>query len=159
MFDVAVALKAVNGALQIVVGYFLIFKPGWVGPHAVVWAATLLSHDPDSWFAQRLAYWGEGLTSDTEHFASTYLIAHGAVKVFVAWGLLREKLWAFPTGLALFGLIILYEIFRFAHTHSVTLAILIPLDMAICYLIWREYGFRRESLQASRDNSLSHRRL
>ena len=150
MFDVAVAVKAFDGVLEIVGGYFLVFRPGWVGPAAVTWAANLLAHDPASRFAHMLSYWGSGLTADTERFASTYLIAHGAAKVFIAWGLMREKLWAFPTALIVFGLLIGYQLYRLAHTHSPTLAILIALDVAVCYLIWREYGFRRGALADAR---------
>lgn len=142
MFDIAVALKAIDGVLEIVGGYFLVFRPGWIGPAAVTWATTLLAHDPASRFAHVLSRWGGALTPDTEHFASSYLIAHGAAKVFIAWGLIREKLWAFPTALVVFGLLILYQLYRFAHTHSPVLAVLIALDIAVCYLIWREYRFR-----------------
>ena len=147
MFDIAVVLKAIDGALQIVGGYFLVFKPGWIGPAAATWAATFLTDHPDNRFAEMLAHWGDGLTLDTEHFACRYLIAHGAAKVFIAWGLIREKLWAFPTGLVVFGSLIMYQLYRFAHTHSLTLAVLITLDVAACYLIWREYGFRREGAE------------
>jgi uncharacterized membrane protein len=148
MFDVAVAIKGLNGLLEIAGGYFLVFKPGWIGPAVGTWAAALLVHHPANWFAQTVARWGYGLTVDTEHFASVYLIAHGVAKVFIAWGLLREKLWAFPTALVVFGLLILYQLYRFAHTHSLTLAFLIAVDVAVCYLIWREYGFRREGVEA-----------
>jgi uncharacterized membrane protein len=144
MFDIAVAFKAIDGALEIVGGYFLVFKPGWIGPAAVTWAEAFLIHDPASHLAPMLARWGHALTLDTEHFASTYLIAHGAAKLFIAWGLIRERLWAFPTALVVFGLLIVYQGFRFTHTHSPTLAVLMTLDLAVCYLIWREYGFRRE---------------
>ena len=145
LFDVAVAIKAFDGALEIIAGYFLIFRPGWIGPAAVGWATTLLTHDPASHLGRMLANWGDSLTLDTEHFASTYLIAHGAAKLFIAWGLIREKLWAFPTALVVFGLLVLYQVFRYTHTHSTTLVVLIALDVAVCYLIWREYGFRRDS--------------
>jgi uncharacterized membrane protein len=145
MFDIAVAFKAVDGVLEILAGYFLIFRPGWIGPAAISWAVALLTQNPASRFAPVLARWGDGLTLDTEHFASTYLIVHGAAKVFIAWGLIREKLWAFPTALLVFGLLVVYQVYRFAHTHSLTLAVLIVLDVAVCYLIWREYGFRRDS--------------
>ena len=145
MFDIAVAFKAIDGVLEILAGYFLIFRPGWIGPAAMAWATTLLAHNPASRFAPMLTRWGDGLTLDTEHFASTYLIAHGAAKVFIAWGLIREKLWAFPTALLVFGLLVVYQLFRFSHTHSPTLAVLMVLDVAVCYLIWREYGFRRDS--------------
>jgi uncharacterized membrane protein len=148
MFDLAVAFKTTDGVLEIIAGYFLVFRPGWIGPAAVTWEATLLTHDPANRFAHMLLRWGGGLTLDTEHFASTYLIAHGAAKVFIAWGLIREKLWAFPTALLVFGLLVVSQLDRFTHTHSATLAVLIALDVAVCYLIWREYGFRRHSARA-----------
>ena len=146
MFDVAVIIKAINGVLEIAGGNFLMFKPGWIGPTVADWAEDLLIDHPANWLAQILAEWGDGLTIDTEHFASKYLIAHGAAKLFIAWGLIREKLWAFPTALVVFGLLILYQTYRLAHTHSPTLALLIAVDVAVCYLIWREYGFRREGV-------------
>ena len=144
MFDVAIAIKALDGLLEIVAGYVLIFKPGWIGPAVAAWAVTFLIHHPFAPFAASIARWGDGLTLSTEHFASTYLVAHGAAKVFIAWGLVREKPWAFPVGLSVFGLLLVYQLYRFAHTHSTTLAVLIAVDGAVCYLIWREWRFRRE---------------
>jgi uncharacterized membrane protein len=143
MFATAIVVKAANGLVEIVGGYFLVFKPGWIGPATAVWATTMLLRDSANTFAQILARWGVALTLDTEHFASTYLIAHGAAKVFVAWGLLREKLWAFPASLVIFGLLILYQLYHFVIHQSAVLALLIALDVGICYLIWREYRYRR----------------
>ena len=151
MFDVAVAVKAFNGALEIAGGSFLVVKPGWIGSAAGTFAAFLLAHHPANWLAQRLEHWSDGLSLDTEHFAATYLIAHGVAKLFIAWGLIREKLWAFPTALVVFGLFIVYQLYRFAHTHSITLALLIAIDVVVCYLIWREYGFRTADIQATRN--------
>ena len=149
MFDVAVAFKAVNGVLEIVAGYFMILKPGWIGPKVASWAASILEDHPAVPFAAAATRWGDGLSLDTEHFASSYLIAHGAAKLFIAWGLFREKLWAFPVALVVFGLLIVYQLYRFAHTHSITLSVLIVMDVAVCYLIWREWGFRREPAKVS----------
>ena len=123
------------------------FKPGWIGPTVGTWAAPFSSIIPPTGSRKR-SRWGYGLTVDTEHFASVYLVAHGVAKVFIAWGLFREKLWAFPTAFVVFGLLILYQLYRFAHTHSPTLAFLIAVDVAVCYLIWREYGFRREGVES-----------
>src|SRR5437868_5746604 len=148
MFDVAVLVKAFNGILEIAGGSFLILKPGWIGSTAEAFAASLLVQHPANWLAQRIDHWAEGLTVGTEHFASAYLIAHGIAKLFIAWGLIRERLWAFPTALVVFGLLILYQMYRVAHTHSLTLALLIAIDIVVCYLIWREYGFRRDDIDA-----------
>ena len=48
-----------------------------------------------------------------------------------------------------FGLLILYQLGRLRHTRSATLATLIVIDLAVCYLIWREYGFRRADAAAA----------
>ena len=142
MFEIAVIVKAFDGVLEFLCGCFLVFRPGWVGPATVAWAARFLTHHPANGFAHALAHWGDALTLDTEHFASRYLIAHGLAKVLIAWGLFREKLWAFPTALLVFGALIVYQLFRYQRTHSLTLAMLIILDVAVCYLIWSEYRNR-----------------
>ncbi|MFO1323419.1 MAG: DUF2127 domain-containing protein [Burkholderiales bacterium] len=149
LFDVAVAVKAFDGMLEVAAGTFLAVKPGWIGPAAEALATNVLSRHPANWIAEAVARWGDGLTMATEHFASVYLIAHGLAKLFISWGLIREKLWAFPTALVVFGLLILYQIHRVIGTHSLTLAVLIALDIAVCYLIWREYGFRRAAGDAA----------
>ena len=147
LFDAAVVVKAVNGLLEIAGGLVLVFKPGWIGPTVASWVVDLMLHHSANRVGQAVVIWGYGLSADTEHFASLYLIAHGVAKAFIAWGLIRERLWAFPTALIVFGLLIAYQIYRFTHTHSITLALLIVVDIAVCYLIWREWGFRREALE------------
>jgi len=146
MFDGAIIIKALNGVLELVGGYFLIYKPGWIGPHAASWAWILLDEHPGNWLARDIAHWGDALTLDTEHFAATLLIGHGVAKVLIAWGLLLEKMWAFPLGLVVFGTLIGYQLHRYQHTHSVFLGLLIVVDVAVWYLIWREYGFRRQEV-------------
>ena len=145
MFVTAIVVKGADGLLEMAGGYFLVFKPGWIGPATAVWATSMLLRDSANTFAQILARWGVALTLDTEHFVSTYLVAHGAAKLFVTWGLLREKLWAFPAGLIIFGLLIVYQLYHFAIHNSAVVAALIALDVGVCYLIWREYGFRRRA--------------
>lgn len=149
LFDAAVIVKGFDGVIEIALGAFILLHPGWIGAAAGSWSAELLERHPYSWLGEAVARWSDGLSDSTEHFASLYLVAHGVAKVFIAWGLWREKMWAFPTALLVFGLLILYQMVRFTHTHSLTLAVLIVLDLAVCYLIWREYGFRREALRAA----------
>ncbi len=148
LFDAAVILKAVNGVLEVAGGLILLAKPGWVGPAVASWAVDLMLHHSANRIGKALAVWGYGLQAGTEQFASIYLMAHGVAKLFIAWGLIREKLWAFPVGLVVFGLLIAYQLYRYTHTHSNTLALLVLLDVAVCYLIWREWGYRRNGDEA-----------
>ena len=143
LFDAAVIVKAVNGVMEVAGGLILMLKPGWVGPAVASWAVELMLHHSANRIGDAVAAWGYGLQAGTERFASFYLMAHGIAKLFIAWGLIREKLWAFPAALAVFGLLIGYQVYRFAHTHSITLALLVAVDVAVCYLIWREWGYRK----------------
>lgn len=56
-------------------------------------------------------------------------------------GLLREKLWAYPASIVVFGLFIFYQLARFRYTHSVELLLLTVLDVIIILLTWHEYRF------------------
>jgi uncharacterized membrane protein len=152
IFDAAVVIKAIDGVLEIAGGYFLVFKPGWIGPVVAEWAYRLLLDHPASRIGAALAAWGDGLSADTERFASFYLIGHGIAKVFIAWGLIREKIWAFPVALAVFGALIAYQVHRLLQTHSGTLAVLIAVDIGVCYIIWREWGFRKQSAPERQGN-------
>ena len=65
---------------------------------------------------------GANLSVGTQHFVAFYLLSHGAVKLWVIIGLMRERLWYYPVALVLFTLFIIYQIHRYMLTHSVSLA-------------------------------------
>jgi len=60
LFDFAVAIKAVNGLIEIIGGYVLIFKPGWIGPVVATWAKSVLDDHPALPLADSVARWGMG---------------------------------------------------------------------------------------------------
>jgi uncharacterized membrane protein len=57
--------------------------------------------------------------------------------------LLKNKLWAYPWSLVVLGSFILYQIYRFTFTHSLALIVLTVFDLAVIWLIWREYQIVR----------------
>lgn len=73
------------------------------------------------------------------YFVAIYLIAWGIIDIFLSVNLLREKMWAFPVSFYLIGTFICYEIYRFLHTHSVVLALVIIIDCVLLWLIVKEY--------------------
>ena len=87
---------------------------------------------------------------DTKLFASIYLVGHGLVKIFLVYALWREKLWAFPAALWFIALFVVYQLYRFTHTHSTALVIFALLDICVAWFIWREYLARKADLQAAR---------
>ena len=56
------------------------------------------------------------------------------VKVVLVWALLRRYLWAYPIGIAAFSLFLVYQLYRYSHTHSTWLLVLSLLDVAVVVL-------------------------
>lgn len=101
--------------------------------------ANELSEDPSDLVANAARRAVAHLSHDTTAFAAAYLVGHGLMKLIVAAGLLRRRAWAFPTALALLAAFVAYQGYRVALGHSLPLAVLTLLDVAIGWVIWREY--------------------
>ena len=70
-----------------------------------------------------------------------YLLSHGVIKAVLIVGLLREKLWYYPVAIIVFVSFILYQLYRFNHTHSIWLLLITLLDIVVIWLTWHEYRY------------------
>ena len=61
-------------------------------------SAELAAHPHDA-VAAHLSSWARNLSVGTQHFVALYLLSHGAVKLWVIIGLMRERLWYYPVAL------------------------------------------------------------
>jgi uncharacterized membrane protein len=68
------------------------------------------------------------------------------VKSVLVVGLLREKLWAFPASIAVFGAFILYQLYRYSYTHDLGLIALSIFDLFVIGLAVHEYRLLRKHL-------------
>ncbi len=149
LFEIGIWFKGIDGVLECIGGLLLLFVAK-VTLNRVV--AFLTQHelvgDPTDWLANHLRQVTAHLSANTKVFAGAYLLGHGAVKVFLVWGgLLRRKLWSFPTAMAFLGAFIAYQVYRILHHYSWLLVALTVIDVFVLLLIWREYrmikkGFR-----------------
>jgi len=89
------------------------------------------------------------LGSDTKRFASSYLIVHGLIKIFLVGGLLGGRLWSYLVSLWFLVAFIAYQTYRFFFTHSPWLILLNVVDLAVAFLIWREYQEVRKRIYHS----------
>lgn len=53
----------------------------------------------------------ENALARTEHIGAFYFFSHGAVKLFLVWGLARQKLWAYPTAMSFLTGFNIYQIY------------------------------------------------
>jgi uncharacterized membrane protein len=145
LFAASVIIKGIDGVLEMIGGIlFMVVDPKALNSLVVSVTAHELSEDPDDWFATTLRHAVHSLSSDTKFFVSAYLVAHGLIKVFLVAGLLRNKIWAYPTALWFLGIFILYQLYRFSHTHALGLLALSAFDLFVASLVWLEYRSREQ---------------
>ena len=147
IFEISILLKGAHALIECVGGILLAL----VSTKAItdfVGRVTQyeLSEDRRDLIATRLLEWAQGFSIETQHFYAFYLLSHGAVKLLLVIGLLREKLWAYPASLIVLGLFIAYQIYRYSFTHSPALIVLSIFDIFVMGLIWHEYRLVRHHL-------------
>lgn len=102
-----------------------------------------LTEDPRDFIANKLLHFPQSLSISTLNFTGFYLLSHGIIKLWLIIGLLRKKLWYYPTAIVVFGLFIVYQIYRFSFTHSILLLLITAVDFLVIYLTWHEYKYLR----------------
>ena len=138
LFEVGVALKGLNALLQIVLGIGLLFTSRF-SDVLIALVQNELIEDPGDFFATHLEKLTPYLTPHFQLYGALYLLSHGLVKVVLVWGLLKNKLWAYPASLAVLTLFILYQVIKIVQNHSIALTLLTLFDIAVLWLIWHEY--------------------
>ena len=150
LFELAIFVKGVDGVLETIGGLLILFVPLHSLDTLVRWLLAHELSESRDWVARAVEHLLDSLSLNSKLFASIYLIGHGLVKIFLVYALWREKLWAFPVALWFLALFVVYQLYRFTHTHSTALLILALLDVCVGWFIWREYLVRKASLQPAR---------
>jgi uncharacterized membrane protein len=97
--------------------------------------------------ANYLLHAAQSFSVSTQHFTAIYLLSHGIIKLWLIAGLLRKRLWYYPAAILIFGLFIVYQLYRFSFTYSVLLLLITALDLLVIILTWQEAKYLRHSLQ------------
>lgn len=140
LFVIGLLAKAVDSVLEIAGGIILAFvNPAQIRGIVRLLTQHELSEDPHDLVANFLLHSAQHLSTSTKTFATVFLLWHGAVKAALVFGLLREKLWVFPTAIAAFCMFLAYQFYRYSHTHSAWLLVLSFLDIFVIVLTWLEY--------------------
>ena len=133
IFVVSVLAKGLHALIEIAGGLALYLFS------AEVIARWLDEIDRPDWIARHFP-------ASEQHFYALYLLSHGLVKVVLVFFLLREKLWAYPASIAVFGLFIAYQMYRYSFTHDIGLILLSLFDLFVISLAVHEYRLLRKHL-------------
>ncbi|MGD9615866.1 MAG: DUF2127 domain-containing protein [Alphaproteobacteria bacterium] len=143
-FEITLLLKAIFAIGEIVAAIGVYVVPlGAVSDLVGTITHAELARHPHDPVAARLANWAQTLSVETQHFVALYLLSHGAVKLWVIIGLLRERLWYYPVAFVVFTAFVIYQIHRYTVTHSMALLLITIIDLVVIWLTWHEYRYLR----------------
>ncbi len=151
IFEISVLLKGAHALVELIAGIWLYFVSAGVIP---AWVNFLtqeeLLEDPNDFVATHLVALARHFSVGDKAFYAFYLLAHGLIKVFLAAGLLRNKLWAYPASLGALAGFVLYQLYRYSYTHSPVLLALTVFDLFVLALIRHEWKLVRRRSQPER---------
>jgi len=141
VFELVILIKSIFGFFEALAGSVLAISGGLVVNNWII-ALTQqeISQDPNDFIANYLIKVAAG----SHIFAVVYLIFHGLINIFLAIALLKNKVWAYPWAVAGFSFFIIYQFFRYFHTHSLLLLLLTIFDIFIVWIILLEYENKRK---------------
>lgn len=133
-------IKAIDALIEFICGILLItLSHYWLNSLIQLIALPELREDPRDIVMNYFITLGQNFSISSQHSVAIYLLLHGTTKLAVIWLLLRQKLWAYPFAVVVFGLFIVYEIYSYMQSTSVLLLLLIIIDIAMIVMIILEY--------------------
>ncbi|WP_330646853.1 DUF2127 domain-containing protein (plasmid) [Thioclava litoralis] len=147
-FEISVALKGIHALIEILAGlFFYVVKSDTILRWMNFLTQDELREDPRDFVASHIMHAAQGFTGSTEAFYAFYLASHGAIKLALVIGLLKEKWIAFPLSLIALGGFMAYQLYRYSYTHSTALLVLTVFDLLVCGLVWHEWRTRARQMR------------
>jgi uncharacterized membrane protein len=148
---VSLLLKGAFAATEIATGLITwLIPPGGLLHLAQAITLTELTEDPSDLVALHLLHAAQGFSVGTQRFVAFYLLSHGIIKLWLIIGLWRGRLAYYLAGMGVFGIFIVYQVYRFCLTRSPLLLLITILDGVMIWLTWAEYRNLLRSRSAGR---------
>jgi uncharacterized membrane protein len=148
LFEVSLWLKGAFALIEIIAGIAAYFVSQKLLLDLIHWVMKdEFAEDPHDLVANYLLHSVQSLSVSSQNFAAIYLLGHGIIKLWLIIGLLRKRLWYYPVAMVVFGLFIIYQLYRFTFTQSVWLMLITALDIVVIALTWHEWRYLRRALQ------------
>ena len=150
IFQLTLLCKAVFAVAEILagIGAYFVTQQFVFGLVARLSQAELFQHQHDL-IANYLYTSAQHFSVSTRNFTAAYLLSHGVVKLWLIVGLLRERLWYYPLAIGVFGLFVVYQLYRFSLSHSPWLILITLVDLVVIALTWHEYRYVRRTFAAA----------
>ena len=140
IFRIGLVFKLIIAILQIVSGILLLV----VNNNAISIGVASLTHeelteDPRDYIATQILQFGTQFLPNTKLVIAIYLLVHGGVKLYLLYGLWKNKLKTYLLSVAVFSAFLAYQLYKYQITHSPWLLALNIFDAFYIGLILYEY--------------------
>lgn len=150
LFRIGIMVKAADGFLEACAGVFLWFAnfAALNGVLLYVFRGEILESPRDTFWQYLIAQW-RSFALNAHSFWSILFVGHGAIKLGLSWALLKNYFWAYPAALAVFSLLVGYEVYSLTLQQSLFLWIITFFDILVVGLIAHEYKHVRKQSKAA----------
>jgi len=143
-FEIGIILKGVITAGEIVLGLLFYFvSTQTLNSMFFFFLGGETAEQPRDFVWSYVIQQFQGLIGPNQSFWAFILLSHGIVKIFLVWGLLKHKLWAYPASAAVFALFVIYQVYSLFFIPSLLLGVLTVFDIVLIILILHEYRHKR----------------
>lgn len=148
IFEGGILIKGVTGALEFIGGLlFLFVSPTVIHNFVVLITLHEITEDPRDKLSNLLLHSTQHIGAGSRAFIIVYLWIHAVIKLIAVIGIMKNQLWAYPFSLITLGALMLYQLYTIFFVHpTISMVLLTIFDVAILWLIWREYGKVRTKL-------------
>jgi len=148
VFEIGVLIKFFFGLFEILAGILLAISGRLITDNFIISLAQQeIAEDPNDLIANYLINLSGNLAAGAHFFAIFYLLFHGVVNIFLVITLLKSKIWGYPWIMAGFSYFIIYQTYRYFHTHSLMLLFLTAFDIFVVTIIYLEYRSKIRKLK------------
>lgn len=144
MFLVGVALKGLDGLVELLIGVPLLFiSHVQLADMAADLGTSLITSDPDSLVAGILLHASTRLAAGSVVVGGIYLVVHGVVKLAIVIALARGSRRVYPWAVGVLALLTVVQVIDLVVAFSIGMLLLTLLDGVIIALIVREWRAAR----------------
>jgi uncharacterized membrane protein len=150
-FRLGAILKAVDACLELLGAILLVFVP-IARLKGVVSALCLYEIQEDNhhaFIATFILHINQKINPHVQLFAVVYLLAHGTIKLLLAFALIKRYYRLYPYAIGFLIAFAGYQIYLIAFNHSLLLGILTVFDCAIAWLTYLELKRHRKLAPAA----------
>jgi uncharacterized membrane protein len=141
VYDIGIIVKGFDGIVEFIAGLALLVSPGLV--HSLLMAIGAEASEGHGrmhhFVAQYVARLDDQLAASGLVFLVIFLLSHGLVKIVLVVCLLKKIVRVYPGALAILSAFLIYQLYVFLRDPGIGMALFCILDVAIIWLVWREY--------------------